>query len=521
MPSGRVRTRLSGSAPFRSLEASARQSSTVWCSESVSAGWSARSRSLIAVDFTGCRRPSTPSPTRGLGRRAPCGHGRLADCGRPSAAVRVRPGHGGPQWRRRHPRRRLPRGARQGDHRARRPVGRGQVHDVAAVQPSRGSELGQVRHRGTDLAHPRPAGAAPAGGHGRSSGRPCSPAACARTSASPVPTAVTRSLRPRSSGPGSTARSSIAPATTSRGARRNGRAWPARCSPIPGVAHGRADVGARLAHDPPARAGRAAGWPTTRCRCLGHPRPATGRRIADRRSCWSAAASADDAAAGRYLSGRRESIDGPALVIERRAWWPPRADAIGWLGLAGSLVLIAVAAGLSLGQRLGLERSILWASTRARCNCSVVGSALRSSSIPTVRARWRGCGSIRHGDGGRRHHPLAGAGDAGAFSLALAAAGATGGLAVLFGLQIFPMEGRTVVPLAGMIVGNAWPPRGGCRRIVGELTDKRAEVEARLALGLPWPEAARPYVRPPCAPRCSPRSSRPRPCGLGRRCRVR
>jgi putative ABC transport system permease protein len=33
------------------------------------------------------------------------------------------------------------------------------------------------------------------------------------------------------------------------------------------------------------------------------------------------------------------------------------------------------------------------------------------------------------------------------------------------------------------------------RRIVGELSDKRLEVEARLALGQPWPEAARPYVR--------------------------
>jgi putative ABC transport system permease protein len=33
------------------------------------------------------------------------------------------------------------------------------------------------------------------------------------------------------------------------------------------------------------------------------------------------------------------------------------------------------------------------------------------------------------------------------------------------------------------------------RRIVEEMADKRPEVEARLALGQPWPEASRPHVR--------------------------
>jgi putative ABC transport system permease protein len=33
------------------------------------------------------------------------------------------------------------------------------------------------------------------------------------------------------------------------------------------------------------------------------------------------------------------------------------------------------------------------------------------------------------------------------------------------------------------------------RRIVGEFLDKRAEVESRLALGLSWQSASRPYVR--------------------------
>jgi putative ABC transport system permease protein len=47
-----------------------------------------------------------------------------------------------------------------------------------------------------------------------------------------------------------------------------------------------------------------------------------------------------------------------------------------------------------------------------------------------------------------------------------------------------------------MMIGNSMT---ACvlvgRRIVGELSDKREEVEARLALGLSWQDASRPHVR--------------------------
>jgi len=83
----------------------------------------------------------------------------------------------------------------------------------------------------------------------------------------------------------------------------------------------------------------------------------------------------------------------------------------------------------------------------------------------------------------------------GVAALAIGAA-ATVSLGVIFGFGIFPLEGRTIVPLAGMMVGNAMTATVVvARRIVGELSDKRAEVEARLALGQPWPVASRPYTR--------------------------
>jgi putative ABC transport system permease protein len=86
----------------------------------------------------------------------------------------------------------------------------------------------------------------------------------------------------------------------------------------------------------------------------------------------------------------------------------------------------------------------------------------------------------------------------GLFWIALAANGATAvvGFAVTFGLAIFPVEGRTLVPIAGMLVGNSM--KSGivvAERIVEALADGRAEVEARLALGLPWTAASRPIVR--------------------------
>ncbi len=69
-------------------------------------------------------------------------------------------------------------------------------------------------------------------------------------------------------------------------------------------------------------------------------------------------------------------------------------------------------------------------------------------------------------------------------------------LTVLFGLGIFPFEPIAIVPLAGMVVGNSLAATvTASRRVVAELAGNRIEVEARLALGQPWPEASRPYVR--------------------------
>ena len=171
---------------------------------------------------------------------------------------------------------------------------------------------------------------------------------------------------------------------------------------------------------------------------------------------------------------------------------------IGWAGLAASLVLIAVAIVLSGWQGLRLTRSIAWASVRAAVQLVLVGFALRLVLDPAASVWWSWLWvALMIGFAGtvirNRAREVPGALALGTLSMLVVIAVS---LAVVLGLGIFPTEGRTIVPLAGMMIGNSMT---SCvlvgRRIVGEITDKSDEVEARLSLGLTGPEAARPYVR--------------------------
>lgn len=171
---------------------------------------------------------------------------------------------------------------------------------------------------------------------------------------------------------------------------------------------------------------------------------------------------------------------------------------VGWLGLATSLILVAFAGAISLWRRLGLERQLLWAASRALVQLLLVGGALTLLFEPGRSLWWSWAwvaGMVGYaGDVARRRAPevprfapLAGA----AF-----AAAAVVTLGVLFGLRVFPLQGRTLVPVAGMMIGNSMTAMVlVARRLVDELRDKRDEVEARLALGQPSGQAASPYLR--------------------------
>ena len=173
-------------------------------------------------------------------------------------------------------------------------------------------------------------------------------------------------------------------------------------------------------------------------------------------------------------------------------------DSVGLGGVAASLALVAVAIGLSLRQGLGIERTILWACTRAFVQLLAVGSALTLVLDDDAPVAWALLWVVamvviaavtisRRAPEVPRILPVG--------FVAVGTATVVAHL-VLYGLQIFPFEPIAIVPLAGMVVGNSLAATvSAARRVVAELSGNRMEVEARLALGQPWPVASRPYVR--------------------------
>ena len=171
---------------------------------------------------------------------------------------------------------------------------------------------------------------------------------------------------------------------------------------------------------------------------------------------------------------------------------------IGIAGLALSGVLVAVSIAISLWRRLGLEMSMLSACLRALVQLLLVGFALGVVVDPHRPVAWSWLWvaamiGFAAWTTARRAPEVP---DAFVLSGAGFTAAAVVALGVLFGFRVFPMNGRTIVPLAGMVVGNSLSATVLVgRRIVAELTERRDEVEARLALGKSSTEAAQPYLR--------------------------
>jgi len=157
-----------------------------------------------------------------------------------------------------------------------------------------------------------------------------------------------------------------------------------------------------------------------------------------------------------------------------------------------------VAVGLSFWQGLRLERDMLWATGRALVQLLAVGYVLKYIVEPDTPIIWAWVWVVLMllvaSFTARRRAPEV----PGIMSLTLGATAASAALSlfVVFGLGIYPVVGRAVVPIAGMMIGNSIGSIVvASRRILGELADRRPEVEARLALGQPWQDASKPFVR--------------------------
>lgn len=171
---------------------------------------------------------------------------------------------------------------------------------------------------------------------------------------------------------------------------------------------------------------------------------------------------------------------------------------ISYLGLALASTLIVVAVSLSMWQKLGLERQILWASARALVQLLAVGVVLAFLLRPEQSIWWSVAWVALMlpfaANVVKRRAP-----DVPRIQwLALLAFSITSIviLGLLFGLGIFPLEPRTLVPLAGMMIGNSMTATVlVATRIIAEFKEKRGLIEVRLALGFRAIDAFRPHMR--------------------------
>jgi putative ABC transport system permease protein len=165
--------------------------------------------------------------------------------------------------------------------------------------------------------------------------------------------------------------------------------------------------------------------------------------------------------------------------------------------VAAALALVALAAAISFWRRTDLERDIVVATVRSFIQLTAIGYAIElifeAGTIWLVVALLSvmvlfGAATAR----GRARKvpdvfwPLL-------IALAVAAA-STLGLVVALG--IFEATPRYLVPVGGMVIGNAMTASAvALNRLGDEVAESRPRIEATLALGATAREAAAPFVR--------------------------
>jgi len=165
--------------------------------------------------------------------------------------------------------------------------------------------------------------------------------------------------------------------------------------------------------------------------------------------------------------------------------------------VAAALALVAIAAGVSLWQHAELERDIAVATIRSFIQLTAIGyviklifdennlifvfaliAAMVLFGALTARQRAR---KVPHA-----FWPLL---------IALALAGVTT-LAVVVALGVFKAQARYLVPVGGMVIGNAMTAAAvALNRLGDDVNEASAQIEATLALGATATQAMLPIIR--------------------------
>ena len=165
--------------------------------------------------------------------------------------------------------------------------------------------------------------------------------------------------------------------------------------------------------------------------------------------------------------------------------------------MAASLALVAVAVGVSLWQRADVERDIAVAVVRSFVQLTAVGYVIKlifdADNLLFVFALLAVMVVFGAFTARSRARSVPGAFWPLLIALALAGA-ATLGLVVALG--VFEAEARYLVPVGGMVIGNAMTAAAvTLNRLGDEVAGSRGRIEATLALGATSTQAIRPVLQ--------------------------
>lgn len=171
-------------------------------------------------------------------------------------------------------------------------------------------------------------------------------------------------------------------------------------------------------------------------------------------------------------------------------------ESIGALDVVASFTLIALVVALSYWRKLGLERSILWASARATVQLLAVGFLFTLIFESGQQDLWAWLWVVmmlvvsaavvtRRAARVPRLFPTA--------MVALVATTAIV-LGVIFGLQILEPDAVSIVVMAGITIGNTMPSVVlGANRMLETLSSQQGQLEAYLSLGFSADSALLPF----------------------------
>jgi putative ABC transport system permease protein len=165
--------------------------------------------------------------------------------------------------------------------------------------------------------------------------------------------------------------------------------------------------------------------------------------------------------------------------------------------VAATLALVALAAAISRWQRAGLEEDVAIATVRSFVQLTAIGYVIKlifeADTIWLVLALLSAM--VLFGALTARHRARRVPDAFWPLLLALAAAGAST-LALVVALGVFEATPRYLVPVGGMVIGNAMTASAvALNRLGDEVSEGRARIEATLALGATAHQAAAPFVR--------------------------